>query len=120
MASLAHKRDADGAAEEKSPDSKRAKTVSALLETTAEAAAGWAVRHVPNELQAAPDAPYPAKVGMLTPANDWGHLFPFNRALRPMCVHHSLPTPPNPRRVLPNQIPRTRSVSRARRTRASS
>ena len=33
-----------------------------VLEAVAKAAAGWEIRHVPNVLQAAPDAPYPAKV----------------------------------------------------------
>ena len=60
MASILEKRVAEGEVEEKANDCKRTKTET-LIDDVAQAAAGWAVRHVPNELQASPDAPYPAK-----------------------------------------------------------
>ena len=56
-----NKRAAAGEAEEKTFEAKKAKTSDELFASIGETAAGWAVRHVPNQLQAAPDAPYPAK-----------------------------------------------------------
>ena len=42
-----------------------------LFASVGEAAAGWAVRHVPNQLQAAPDAPYPAKDSVSVESVSW-------------------------------------------------